>query len=172
MTSPHSPHRSPIGPPRLGARERAWLIAWTTTVVVGAGYATAHRLARGLHDPDSWNLGDCRGDQIPGKIYAHYTYARARDEINAALRRCGYGHLTASVERYACEQLADAAAPAVWGSIFARSSHSDIHRDICDGLDTATLTLAAQLAALLGDNSHGQPRTGKRNEPTAGTLNM
>lgn len=172
MTSPHSPHRSPIGPPRPGARERARLIAWTTTVVVGAGYATAHRLARGLHDPDSWNLGDCRGDQIPGKIYAHYTYARARDEINAALRRCGYGQLTASVERYACEHLADAAAPAVWGSIFARCSHSDIHRDICEGLDTAALTLAAQLAALLDGNSHGQPLAGKRNESAEGTFNM
>ena len=39
-------------------------------------------------------------------------------------------------------------------------------------LDTAALTLAAQLAALLDGNSHGQPLAGKRNESAEGTFNM
>ncbi|QVI27117.1 hypothetical protein MN2019_23245 [Mycolicibacterium neoaurum] len=135
--------------PQLGASQRARLAAWISTVTTGAGYASFERFARGLFDTASGHLGDCRGDQIPGEVYARHTYSRVRDEINVALRRCGYGDLTAVVEDCARRHLADAVAPAVWGFAFERSSRAEVCADICDGLDHEGLALAARLNTLL-----------------------
>ncbi|AMO04305.1 MULTISPECIES: hypothetical protein [Mycobacteriaceae] len=147
MTSQFS-QRFPTVRPQLGANQRARLIAWISTVTIGAGYATFERFTRGLFDTGSGDLGDSRGDQIPGEVYARHTYSRVRDEINVALRRCGYGDLTAVVEDCARRHLDDAVAPAVWGFAFERSSRAEVGADICDGLDREGLALAARLSAL------------------------
>ncbi|MGF2952134.1 hypothetical protein ACOJVP_07285 [Mycobacterium sp. THU-M116] len=125
------------------------LIAWISTVTIGAGYATATPFAQALDDLDSWNPHGYRDDEKPADIYTQHTYARAREEINAVLRRHGCHHLAPIVQHCAHTHLADAATSALWLTVFSSDSDSDLHQHICRELDTATLNLAAHLTQLI-----------------------
>ncbi|UNB54596.1 hypothetical protein [Mycolicibacterium sp. YH-1] len=152
--SPHRQGPSAAGLTGMGPGEQRKLVAWISTVAIGAGYASATRLASALSDLEGWNFRDFRDDEALADFYARYAYSRARDEINAVLRRHGCRRITPIVEHCARVHLSDAVVPAVWNSAFTNPSEKDLDQNICAGLDAATLNLAAQLTQLLNTDDH------------------